>query len=56
MRGYNDMGKFRLLTWNSFNGQFFHAVEREGKRGWMWGVVKLARCEVHLIRELENLV
>ena len=48
--------QFRLLTWNSFIGQFVYPVAGMGwgNSGWKGGIVILARCMFYLIHE--NLV
>ena len=33
LHGYYDKGKFRLLTWASFVGQFVHPAGGEGSKG-----------------------
>ena len=44
--------QFSLVTWNSFIGQFVNPIEG----GWKEGIVILARCKFHFIRENEDLV
>ena len=47
--------QFSLLTWKTFIGQSVHQEVGEGM-GWKGGIVILARCNFHFIREHENVV